>query len=220
VKNAAGTLTIALGLAALPPGAGALPIESIENGGFESSIWNPWVCTVTPGFGGCTTSFPTPHTGDAAFAGYDASVFGYGTLSQLVAVFEGRTYEFSFYSQFLAYENPVPPVVVNLWYSLDGGDWVSVAPTSGFALTTDTFTSSSSHWAEIAFYFQATYGSGIWGIDDVAITPEFVDVPESSALSLLGTGLLGVAVLWRRRRANACSVAWPSSAATSFGLRL
>src|SRR5688572_21206009 len=83
--NVVGAMAFGLALA-LPQVASAVPVEHIVNGGFEAGLLG-WSCT---GEDLCDTG-GTPHSGSAAFRGFDNS--GFATLSQTIVTIAGENYD-------------------------------------------------------------------------------------------------------------------------------
>ncbi|MFZ1086127.1 MAG: DUF642 domain-containing protein [Terracidiphilus sp.] len=178
----------------------------VANGSFESPV--AW----TGPLGCCYTYSPTDPGVDWTFSFASGvslvpSLWGFTTapdgvqvaflqetasISQTVSLVAGDQYNLTYYVE----QRPgygVDPVTV----SVGGTQTNYIAnPTADWTLYTDTFTAAStSELLEFSTTEPIYGGDNDAGLDDVSITP----TPEPGTMTLLGSGLLGLAVIVKRR---------------------
>ncbi len=159
----------------------------VVNGGFEAGMAS-WTCA---GEDLCNTS-GVPHSGGAAFQGFDNT--GFATLTQILNTNIGETYDVSFWS---VSSNNAPGANI-LRYQIDGNAIQPVVFSFGAYLQTTTSFVASAATTSLNFLFETDPGTGVYYIDDVSVESRgAAAVPEPASLSLLG---LGIAALARRRR--------------------
>jgi len=187
-------VTVLVALLAAPGIVSATPMDLIQNGGFETGDFSNWTVSgnmgfvkVLPGFG---------HAGSNYAAG-NGAVGSLGYISQLINTVPGAVYDVSFWLSNVANESNL--VLPNYFELLAGNQ--SVFSLANFALPfpytnfTGTFTATGAQ-TNVQFAFMHT--PWMWLLDDVSATQRN-GVPEPLSLGLVGSGLLALGLLRRRR---------------------
>jgi len=161
----------------------------IDNGDFETGTLDAWSCT-DASF--CFVETPAAHSGIYFFQGFAND--GVATLSQSFATDIGTSYDLEFWSKTsqLSSSNI-------LRFDINGSGPISVAATTDWLLSQYAFEAQSA-LTTLNFLFQTDFASGVWKIDDVAVSSGVSAVPIPAAAFLFVPALLGFFGL--RRQAN------------------
>jgi hypothetical protein len=184
-------VTVLVALLVAPGIVGATPL--IANGGFETGDFSNWTISGNLGFVKVLPGFV--HTGNFAAANGAVGTLGY--ISQLVNTVPGAVYDVSFWLS--NYAAPNGSVLPNYFELLAGNQ--SIFSLSNFPLAfpytnfTGTFTANSTQ-TNVQFAFRQDPWA--WFLDDVSATQR-AGVPEPLSLGLVGTGLLALGLLRRKR---------------------
>jgi hypothetical protein len=162
----------------------------VSNPGFETGDFTGWT---QAGFSGLDGVGIPQHSGD--YAGQFGAVSGTSSISQFVATSNGVSYSLSFWLY-----NPSDHGNYTFFGAYWGGnELMSLTTPGGF------------EWTQYAFNVQATDASTLlefrfqhilsyWALDDVSVTTSESTVPEPATMTLLATGLAGLAAARKRRR--------------------
>jgi hypothetical protein len=158
------------------PGFESCTVIGIQSPGWTASSGNNF-CNALSNTGSWNHTF----TGSAS------------TLSQTITTITGNNYDFSFW---LADSSGSPDFFTAFFGTDEVLDLVNPAV---FGYTQEDFTVTATGTSTTIQFGGRTTGN-FWSLDDVSVTDQGPATPEPASLLLMGTGLLGIAWRFRRRR--------------------
>jgi len=173
----------------------SVPANLVANCGFETGDFTSWITGDNAGFNGVSTGFDgyLPNTG--TYFAYLGPVGSDDTLSQILATIPGVTYTISWY---LGSDGGTPNDFSATWGGTSIFSQTNLPGTDG-GYNLYTFSEvATSNSTNLTFGFRDD--PGYLALDDVSVTSGS-SAPEPGALALLSAGLLGMALLRRRRSA-------------------
>jgi PEP-CTERM motif len=173
----------------LPHAALADP-NLVQNGGFETGDFTGW--SLSGDTGSAFVSNNNPHSGTFA-ANFDP-VGDYVYLSQDLSTTPGLNYNLIFWHIWV----DRPPADFQVFWNgqliYDEANFTSYPWTE----TSINNLLATSGQTELTFGFMASDSQSLWSLDDVSVTPQGT-TPEPTSILLLGSGILGIAGILRRK---------------------
>jgi len=177
----------------------------VVNGGFETGNFNGWTKGSNTGFFGVDSNSQAVHSGSyGAYLGaieygsFDTNLNAGNQLSQILSTTQAGTYTLDYW---LDNWNSGPDGFEAIW---DGkviaGSLINNA--NAFGWTEVTFSGLVATSSATTLQFNAFQNPSYFGLDDVSVTPmdsPIAESPEPGSLLLMGTGVLGLAVVLFRK---------------------
>lgn len=165
----------------------------VTNCGFETGTFAGWTVVDASGFTSVTAG--SAHSG--AFGTSTGPVGTPGTLTQTLATTPGGTYTLSFWLSNLSSSTPN-----SFSASFNGVTLTTLTNSASFAYTMFTFSGLVATGSSTTLQFAFRHDPSFWNFDDVVVVPSgAARTPEPATMLLLGSGLAGLGMRLRRRRA-------------------
>ncbi len=188
------TLLVVVAMAILACAPAAFAQNLLQNGSFETGDFTGWTTGGNFEFSSVTSGAYYVYTGaqDGTFYGVFGPVSTPGTLSQAFTDNAGEQYTLSFW---LAAVGDDPS---SFSASFDGNTLISQSdPNTGGNWQQFTFTVTGTGHDTVSFGFQDD--PAYIALDNVSVTPNTGSAPEPSSFLLMGSGVLGLAGVIRRK---------------------
>jgi hypothetical protein len=200
------SLAAVIGLNGILAGSGAMPAMAtpslcdsiagnlVVNCGFETGDFSGWTTNFPPG--STFVDMAAAHTGN--FGVFDGVVGMDGTLSQTLTILDPGTYEVAAWW----FNSGQSPNDFNVTF--DGVEGINLVNPPGFPPYEEFsfLVSSTGGPADLVLGFRND--PGFDAFDDISVV-EVSSVPEPATLTLLSSGLLGLAMMRRRKLSRAAS---------------
>jgi hypothetical protein len=176
-------------LLALATPSQAAAQELVTNGGFETGDFSGWTQFGQTDFSGASPF--APYVGDFAYE--FGQVGGTGGIFQWLATTPGTTYTLSFW---LMNEGTEPPNLFDVAWN--GTSVLNLTDVPDFGYTFFSYDVMATA-VSTELRFTARNDDFYWDLDEVSVSAPGEVVPEPATMTLLATGLLGLAGTRRRR---------------------